>query len=312
MNRTTTATLNHQLTNYAQGHANDTAEVLELAERIAPTVPVSGATGQYKVFDDLNSFTLYKTDRALGGPANRIEFAAGDAYFNAKPQALEVGVDQHERELAGLDSEVAQQLLDQGKVQALINSAQLSHLDKVISFVFANQTPVTDRGNWSNEDVDPIEQLDEQLDLLSTAVGNSRFIKVTMSTTAWRIIRNHPKVKARVLGSQATPLTRQQLVDSLVIPVDLGIFSISRNQAALGLPSSKAKFLSADVLLHYSLPSPTVYDPSPYKVFTLDRSRIASVRTYQDLSGRYDTHAVDWSEDIRKTSTIAMRRIALT
>lgn len=312
MPRTTTATLNQQLTTYAQGHMNDLVATMELAERVAPTVPVPGGSGQYKVFNDKNSFQLYNTARAMGGDATRIEFKAADAFYNTEPQALEVTVDQEEREKAGIDNAIAQQLLDEGKVRAVLNASSLAHVKKVVDKVIVAVGAVADRGNWSNADVDPIDQLDEQLDLLSKDVGSVQFIMVTMDVGAWRTIRNHPKVKARVGGAQATPLTRQQLVDSLVIPVDLGIYSIVYDEKALGQTPAKARVLASDVLLHYSVPSPTQYDPSAFKVFTMNRSRITAVRTWMHPSERYDVHAIDWSEDIKQTSTVSIRRIRIT
>jgi hypothetical protein len=311
MSRRTSATLNYQLTNFAQGHMNDVAATMELAERLSPTVVVPGGAGQYKQFNDLNSFQLYVTDRALGGGAKRIEFAATDAFYNTEPQALEVTVDQEEREKAG-DDAFAQQVLDQGKIKALINGASLSHVKKVVDAVVAAVGAVAGRGNWSNPDVDPLEQLDEQIDELSKAVGQTGGIMVTMSVGAWRTLRNHPKVKARVNGAQATPLTRQQLVDSLVIPVNLGIYGISYNTAALGQAQAKARLANDDVFIHFSVPSPTEYDPSAFKCFTKSRSMVTSVRTYRDPSDRFDVHAVDWSEDIKQTSTISMKRLRLS
>lgn len=313
MGRQSAATLNVQLTNFAQGHMNDLAATMLLAERLAPTVPVPGGVGQYKTFDDVNSFQIYETERSLGGGANRIKFDATDAYYATKPNALEVTVDQQERENAGVDNTLAQQLLDEGKIKALLNSTSLAHVKKVVDFVMANTTAVAGKGVWSDDANDPIDELDEQLDLLTKDVGSSEHIKLDLSVGAWRTIRNHAKVKARVTGSQATPLTRQQLVDSLVIPVDLHISAISYNTAALGQPKSKARLGNDDVLIHYSIPNPTEYDPSAFKVFSMDRSKITSVRTYKgDNSERYDVHAVDWSEDLKQTSPIAIKRINLT
>lgn len=311
MGRGTSATLNYQLTNFAAGHMNDLAASMELAERLAPTVVVPGGAGQYKKFNDLNSFQVYETARAMGGGAKRIEFKAEDEFYNTEPQALEVTVDQEEREKAG-DDAFAGQLLDQGKVKSLLNGAALSHVKKVTDTVVAAVAAVADRGNWSNADIDPIEQLDEQIDALSLAVGSTLNIGVTMSVGAWRTCRNHPKTKARVNGNQATPLTRQQLVDSLVIPVNLGIYGISYNTGALGQAQSKARIANADVFIHYSVPSPTEYDPSAFKCFTKSRSMVTSVRTYRDPSDRFDVHAVDWSEDIKQTSTIAIKRLRLS
>jgi hypothetical protein len=291
---------------------NDLAQTMELAERLAPTVTVPGGAGQYKKFDDKNAFVIYATARALGGGAKRIVFEASDEFYNTKPQALEATVDQEEREKAGTDNPIAQQLLDEGKVRALLNAAALSHVKKVVDAVIAAVAPVADRGNFSNPDIDPIDQIDEQLDELSKAVGSTLNIKATLSVGAWRIIRNHPKTKARVNGNQATPLTRQQLVDSLVIPVDLGIYGISYDAKALGQVADKKRLLQDDLFLHYSVPSPTEYDPSPFKVFTMSRSKVTAVRTYKDPSDRFDVHAVDWSEDIKQTSTVAIKRLTLT
>ena len=60
------ATLNYQLTAYAQGLWNDIADVIKLAERLSPTTPVPGASGMFKKFDDKNSFLPEKTARARG------------------------------------------------------------------------------------------------------------------------------------------------------------------------------------------------------------------------------------------------------
>src|SRR5690242_2367079 len=90
------ATLNYQLTAYAQGLMNDLADVIEVAERLAPTTPVPGAAGQFKKFDDKNSFMPEKTARALGGDPTLINFNATDDSYSCKPQALEVRVDKKE------------------------------------------------------------------------------------------------------------------------------------------------------------------------------------------------------------------------
>lgn len=312
MGRATSATINFTLTGYAQGHMNDLASTMELANRLAPIVPVQGGTGYYKIFSDKNSFQVYDTARAVGGDGKRIDFGASDGTFATKPQALEVTVDQDERDRAGSSDALAQQLLDEGKIKALLNAQALSHVKKVTDYVIANTTAAAGVGDWTNNDIDPIDQLDAQLDALTVDVGSAQNLMLTMSLTAWRTLRNHPKVKTRVLGAQATPITREQLVQALSIPVNLGIHAIAYNTAGLGQAVAKARLASGHAFLHYNVPSPTQYDPSPFKVFTMNSSLVAGVRTWRDLSDRFDTHALDWSEDIKQTSTLAMRRIAVT
>jgi hypothetical protein len=313
MSRSSTATVNPFLTNYAQGLSNDLMGAMELIRALCPTVQVSGAAGQFKSFNDRNSFTAYTTARALGGEAKRILFEASDGSFNCKPQALEVTVDQHERELAGGQENVlGQQRLDQAKVRALLNSTALSHADKIVQFVLDNTTPVADRGNWSNADIDPIDQLDEQLDALTLDVGSAQFINLVLSTSAWRALRNHAKVKARCSGVQIGGITREQLQGLLMIPVNVVIGHLAKTSNKEGQSTvTKTRVVGSNAILTYSLPSPTEYDPSAFKVFTTGSGNIEAVRTYQD-GPRVDVHAVDWSEDIKKTSALAVKRLAIT
>ncbi len=312
MSRSSSATLNYQLTAYAQGYMNDLADSLSLAERLAPTTPVPGTTGQYKKFSDANSFQLYNTTRALGGDPSRVEFSATDGTFSCKPQALEITVDQEERRQVGLDNPVGQQLLDQGKIKSLINLTALSHVNKVVTAVLAALTAVSDRGNWSNANVDPIDQLDEQLDLLTKEVGSTSNIKLDMDVSAWRALRNHPKVKARTSGVQVGGITQNQLKDLLMIPVDFKVSSIVKNTAALGQTVSKGRVLGSEVILSYSLPNPTLYDPSAFKTFTAGMSSLTAVRSYQAANGFWDGHIIDWSEDIVQTSSTAAKRLTIT
>ena len=305
------ATLNYQLTAYAQGLWNDIADVVKLAERIAPSTPVPGAAGQFKKFDDKNSFMPEKTARALGGDPVLLKFNATDDSFSCKPQALEVTVDEEERRQAGPDNPLAQQLLDEGKIKALLNAIALSNAKKRVDYVLSKVVAEADLGEWSNKDIDPIEQLDQVIIDLATACGNSEMIQVTMSLKAWGVLRNHPKSKARCNGVQAMPLTLEQVRTGLTVPVDMQAYAISYNEKQLGQAKSKKQLLIGDVLVHFSLPSPTVYDPSAFKVFTAGQNNITAVRSYMAANGLYGGHFVDYSEDLKQTSAEAMKRITL-
>lgn len=312
MSRASSAVLNYQLTTYAQGYMNDLADTMDLANRLAPQTPVPGTTGQYKKFSDKNSFQVYQTSRVLGGDPTRVEFSATDGTFNCKPQALEITIDQEERRAVGDDNTVGQQLLDQGKIKALMNLTAVAHVNKVVTAVLAALTAVSGRGNWSDPDVDPIDQLDEQLDLLSKEVGSVQNIKLDMDVTAWRTLRNHPKTKARCSGVQVGGISREQLVSLLLIPVDFKISAIVKNTAALGQTMSKSRVLASEVLLTYSQPNPTLYDPSAFKTFTAGLSSLTAVRSYMAANGFYDGHIIDWSEDIVQTSSTAAKRLTIT
>lgn len=308
MSRSASSTINFTLTAYAQGRMNDLLTARAVANALCPIVPASGAAGQFKTFDDKNSFQTYNTGRGLGGTARRIAFAASDDAFNCTPQALEVTVDQHERDLAGINNPLAQQLLDEGKIRALLNATALSHVKKVVDFVGDNTTALVDRGNWSNKDIDPIDQLDEQLEALVTAVGSSTGITLTIGLTALRKLRSNANVKARARGVKVGDVTVEDIRSMLMIPVDIVVGALSYNTAKEGQAVSKALLAGSIAYLSYSVPNPTIYDPSPFKCFTTGSNMIESVRTYRDPSERFDVHAIDWSEDIKQTSTLGIKR----
>lgn len=314
MSRKSAALVNYTLTAYAQGLMNDLMAVQSAIAALCPTVPVTGSSGQYKIFSDENSFRVYATQRGLGGSARRIEFDATDGSFSCEPQALEVTVDDAERDLAAAGGNpLAGDLLDQGKIRALLNSTSLSHVDKIVSFVIANTTAVDSRGNWSNPDIDPIEQLDEQLLALSINVGSTEGINLVMGTLAWYILRNHPKVKARCSGVQVGGITIEQLKGMLIFPANVVVSGLSKLTSKLGQSTkTKGNLVGSNAILTYSVANPTIYDPSAFKCFTTGQGNIAAVRTYRDESARSDVHAVDWSEDLKVTSSLCSKRLAIT
>ena len=306
------ASLNYQLTAYAQGLWNDIREVIKLAERLAPTTPVPGASGQFKKFDDKNSFRRPKTARALGGDPELIAFAASDDTYACKPQALEVRVDLAEDQAAGTaGGDVQVQLLDQGKIRALINQQALGHVGDVVDAVMANTTPTSGLGNWDSPDIDPIDQLDAELLALSMNCGSTQNIKLTMDVASWNLLRSNPNVKKRTQFTQVQNLTAGQLADLLVFPVDFMVANIVNDTAALGQAATKQRIMSGTCLLHYSVPNATLYDPSAFKSFTVGAAGgfIGNVRTYQAPNQLWRAHLVDWSRDIKLTSALSLRRI---
>lgn len=309
--RTSSATINYTLTNYAQGYANDLRQAQVLANALMPTVQVSGASGQYKKFDDVNSFQTYATLRGLGGARRRIEFGAEDGSFKCQPHGLEVTVDDMEREYAGSDA-VSQQLLDQGKIKALISGASLSYTKSVVDFVAANTTAVASRGNWSNADVDPIDQIDEQIQNLKTVTGGFMDIEIVLGISAWRTLRNHPKTKARTTGVQIGGITLEQLSSMFFVPARPIVGMVSYNTAKPGNTVSKSQVLGDIVYIQASMKNPTIYDPSPFKCFATGAGGIESVKTYREERNVSDVHAVDWNEVFVATSTASIIRFNIT
>jgi len=309
------ATLNYQLTAYAQGLWNDISDVVMLAERLAPTTPVPGAAGQFKKFDDKNSFMPEKTARALGGDPVLINFNASDDSYSCRPQALEVRVDKEEDQAAGSNGgEVEQNLLDQGKIRALVNKVALSHVIDVTTFVLANVPAAqTSAAQFSSPDIDPIDVINAQLLGIAQDCGSTQNVKITMDLSVWNAIRINPKVKARALfgaAQKVATITTDQLNSALIFPCDIMAANVVYDTTRLTQTPAKARLMAGSLLIHYSVPNATIYDPSAFKSFTVGSAGfLGNVRTYVAPNQLWRGHLVDWSRDIKQTSSFSVRLI---
>jgi hypothetical protein len=308
------AAINYQLTNYAQGLWNDLDQALALAERLAPTTNVPGASGQFKKFDDKNSFLPEKTERALGGDPVLLKFNASDDNYSCKPQALEVRVDKVEDQAAGSDgADLAAELLDQGKIRALVNQKALSHVKDVSDFVIANTTAIGGKGDWGNPDIDPIDEINDQLLAISQDCGSTMNVKITMDLGVWNVLRKNKNVKTRATFGAADSLQAisiMQLKAALLYDVDIMAANVVYDTTRLDQTAVKKRVMQGTFLVHYSLPNATLYDPSAFKAFTIGASGpLAAVRTYVAPNQLWRGHVVDWSRDLKKTSSLSIRRI---
>ncbi len=195
--------LNPTLTNYATGVSQDKTSAL--AEFLAPTVPVGATVGKHKKFDDGNDFQVLDTERALGGPAKRIEFNASDADYNCRPHALEAPIDDAERDAAGDD----QLGLEQSKAATLVTSAVLSHEVRVFARVYAGLAATAGLGNWSAPDVDPVDEIDSLIEAIANETGRMPN-GLVFGLGGWRKFRSHPKVLARSPAGRAGGVAVEQ------------------------------------------------------------------------------------------------------
>lgn len=301
------STVDQQLTNYAHGQAQDLSSAL--AEVLAPTVPVGSATGKYKKFDDKNAFQVYETERAVGGPAKRIEFEASDPGYDCRPHALELPIDDHERDEAGEGDPLG---LERAKIDTLITSATISHEDDVLTKVKAGVTAVESKGVWSSAGNDPVEELDEQIEAIGIETGMMPN-KIVFGLGAWRVFRNHAKVIARQPGASLIGVTESQAAKMLLNPsIDIHVGMLSKDTVKFGKDKAAKNIVGAEVMVFYNSPSPSQYDPSFAKTFRTRRGGVQSARVYREEKSRSDILAVDWTKDVQVVSTALCRRLSLS
>ena len=301
----TSAVLNQTLTNYAYGLEQDVRS--SIADFLAPPAPVGASLGQFKSFNDKNAFVVYDTARAFGGPAMRVAFAASDSTFNCKPQALEIPIDDAERASDGDDLN-----LEQARVRTLVINGVVAHENKVVTAANAGVTAEAGKGSWSSANVDPIAELDEQIEALAIATGIMPN-RMLLGIGALRILRNNPKVIARFPGAAAVGVSLAQIASLLLNPaIDVRVGVLSKDSTKLGQTKSAANIVGSQAYVFIGSATPTQYDPSFMKTFMVRGGSVTAVRQYRDENVRSDVYCVDWSEDVKVVGTACVKRISVS
>ena len=307
MGNLSTATYKETLKQYAYGVAQDVKSAL--ADFIAPRVPVGVGTGMFKKFDDKNAFQRYDTARAVGGPATRIEFASTDGNFNCEANALEVPIDDQEREKAG----DAQSALEEAKTRTLVINASLAREKRVFDLVKANVAAAASKGVWSSDaTANPIDEIDEQIEAIATLTGLMPN-RMVIGLGAWRVLKNHANVIARLNGSPDKSVSLDAFAGMLLNPqieIRVGIMSIDANK--MGKAASKSNVVGSEIFLFHGSDNPTQYDPGFAKTFSVGANSVEAVRLYREERNRSDILAVDWSEDVQVVSAICAKRITVS
>jgi hypothetical protein len=301
--------VNQTLTNYARGVAID--KTSKLASFLAPSVPTGAANGQYKSFSDKNAFAVYNTARAVGGSRTRVEFDASDAFYNCKPNGLEIAIDDHERDQAGTNDKGGLQL-ERAKINTLISAQVISHELAVFNRLRAAVSATGSVGVWSNAANDPVAEIDSLIEAISNSIAKMPN-RMVIGLGAWRVIKNHPKVLARQPGKDNIGVKLEQLAAMLLNPaMDIRIGVLPSDTTKPGKAASNANIVGNEVWVFYGEENPSVYDPSFAKTFRTDRSGVDTVKEYREEGSSSDVYAVDWTEDVIVTAPIAGRRITLS
>ena len=301
MGKLGTSTFRETLKNYAFGVAQDVKT--SLADFIAPRVPVGMGSGQFKMFNEKNAFQVYDTARGVGGPATRMAFEATDGYFNCAPNALEVAIDDQEREKAGS----ADSALEEAKVRTLVINAALAREKKVFDLI---KTGVGIASTWtSSGSDDPIELIDAEIEAIANATGMLPN-RMVIGLGAWRKIKNHAEVLKRQSGTSNKGVSLEELAGMLLNPmIDIRVGVMAYDTAKMGKAANKQNVVGSEIFIFHGNDNPTQYDPGFAKTFSIGANSVEDVRMYREEKVRSDILAVDWSEDVKVISTLCAKRI---
>lgn len=303
------STVSQTLTSYARGiFPNLIAAQDPIISRMAASLPPGPATGKYKEFSDKNAFQAVQTARAIGGPAFRLEFLATDKDYNCKPQALELPIDDHERDEAG-EMDAA---MEEAKTRTLLTTAAMSHVNDVVTVAKAGLA-AAGTPDWSTPSSStPVTHIDAQIKAIAEDIGMFP-TDIIFGLSAWAAFRASAQVKEAFPNASVVGVTPEQAAGILLNPgIRIGVSTSIRDTVRMGGTKATANILGAEVFIFYTSPTPDQFDASFMKVFSTGRNQIQSVRKYREESCRSDILAVDWSRDIKVTSTISARRLTAT
>lgn len=301
MGKLGTSTFSETLKNYAFGVAQDVKT--SLADFIAPRVPVGMGSGQFKKFNEKNAFQVYDTARGVGGTATRMAFEAADEFFNCAPNALEVAIDDQEREKAGS----ADTALEEAKVRTLVINAALAREKKVLDLV---KSGVGVASTWtSSGSDDPIDLIDGEIEAIAKATGLLPN-RMVIGLGAWRKIKNHAEVLKRQSGTSNKGVSLEELAGMLLNPmIDIRVGVMAFDTAKMGKAANKQNVVGSEIFIFHGNDNPTQYDPGFAKTFSIGANSVEDVRMYREEKVRSDILAVDWSEDVKVISTLCAKRI---
>lgn len=301
MGKLGTSTFSETLKNYAFGVAQDVKT--SLADFIAPRVPVGMGSGQFKKFNEKNAFQVYDTSRGVGGTATRMAFDAADEFFNCAPNALEVAIDDQEREKAGS----ADTALEEAKVRTLVINAALAREKKVFYLI---KSGVSVASTWtSSGDEDPIDLIDAEIEAIANATGLLPN-RMVIGLGAWRKIKNHDQILKRQSGTSNKGVSLDVFAGMLLNPtIDIRVGVMAFDAAKMGKAAAKQNVVGSEIFIFHGNDNPTQYDPGFAKTFSIGANSVEDVRMYREEKVRSDILAVDWSEDVKVISTLCAKRI---
>lgn len=294
-----------QMTSFAHGIAPDYTS--SLAEIMAPQCVAPAAAGNYIAFDDADAFRYVNTRRALGGKGQRLTIDSTAPSFSCDPHSIEIPIDQFEKEKVG---DAGLQMLREAKTRTLVSRSALSREYRVYQAYADGTSAESGLGVWTDDDKDPIDEINSTIVALALATGN-RNIHLVVAMDALMQIGKHPKVQGRFPGAQLINVTAEVLQKMLIIPVQVHVGMMPIATEKVGKTASKTFVGTAKIYAFISQPNPSVFDPSAAKTFTTRLGQVQGVGMYEEPPFA-EIQFMAWSEDIKMTGTACVKRIDVT
>lgn len=295
------ASYNEELTMLAQAAVANKED--SIAEYLFPAIKVSEMVGTYTKRDLDEAFRRYDTKLSRDGSPKRIWTNATKGFFDCEPHALEVsnwkidlktqgGQDYREDNLRTL-------------ISATLVNNELQAMD-----IWRDGVPATAGAgqNWSTGGGDPIDEIDSIMEMILYGIGK-RPNRMYIGLTAWRYIKNHPEVLARMSGIKTAASLDDFRGLLLFGDIDIRLASLPYQPEQLGKTGQKEGIVGAELSVFYADDAPSRSDMSAAKDFTLEPAGPEVV------TEEHGINAIDqmfWSTDKQVTCPASAGRIVIS
>jgi len=286
------------LTAYAQGAYQNPSEELDLTGLFFPAIKVGANIGEYDKYAWDPALTAVDTLLARDGSARRIRLNKTQAYWNCKPNALEI---------ATFRPDVAQDdaaTLREDKLRTLMSAQFVSRNAASVNLVKSAVQAQAGKGVWSSASTDVIGELDGLLRSVTAGTGR-KANKLVMGRQAWAKLRNHASIKERAAGLAygITPAALQEMLSYG------GLEIVIADSSALS-GGQMTELLAADVIALYNEATPSRADLSFGKEFTLMPNG-PEVLSYEERAVTI-ADVLLWSSDCQVTNANAAARLVVS
>lgn len=294
-------TYNEQLTILAQAAVADENE--SIADFLFRKVKVSEAVGTFKKRDIDEAFRRYDTLLARDGSPKRIWVNAEDAFFNCQPHGLEVSNWRFDMQTKG------GQDFREDNLRTLLSTTRVNNELQALDIWRASVPATAGSGaGWSTGGGNPLDEIDAQIEVIHDAIGkmpNCGYIGLT----AWRYLKKHPEVLARMSGIH-TAASLDDFRDLLLYNgIEWRIASLPYQSEQLGKTGPKTGIVGAELSVFYADDAPSRSDMSAGKDFTLDAG---GPEVHTEETGLNYKDMMLWSTDKQVTCPAAAGRIVIS
>lgn len=255
------------------------------ANRVAPLVPVSKQTGQYRVFSKADWFRDDAKLRAPGAPAAAVTYGQSFGSYTAAAYALKVAMPDEERQEYDAEGpatadQVASSLIAQ---KALIKRERLMVASLVLGSTWtadADQTGVGS-GASTNEFLqfqtsagvevassDPIAVLARACEKVALSIGH-KANRILMPENVWYAIRKHSAVRGRLSNDSLRIPSKADVEALLDLPAgSIVVTSAVYNSSDEGIATSMAYAMGKSMLALYVDDNAGIGMPTAAKQFS--------------------------------------------